>query len=331
MTDSTTMDPETPTTDTVSRLADLLQQQIRSNTELLQEQARTNALREERMLAIAEQMSQNSASQPPSSARPDENGGSTETAAANTSTSSTRSAPSRLGAMSTPAPRLHEGASLREFTAWREKFNGYALLTGLTSHPQVTQTAALTSLLDDQWTRTLRHGLDVDINASDTKTILDSMERHLRGQQNIILDRREFYRRQQDGGESFDDYLVALREIAQFCDFCSHRSDLQLRDRIVTGIRDEETLRALLSENDLTLQTTISICRARENAEQNSTAISSRIQPVSAYRRNRTASARRPTRPRWDSPQQDVGHYADNCPNCMLPSAFATCSCAACS
>ena len=271
------------------------------------------------MLAIAEQMSQNSASQPPSSARPDENGGSTETAAANTSTSGTRSAPSGLGAMSTPAPRLHEGASLREFTAWREKFNGYALLTGLTSHPQVTQTAALTSLLDDQWTRTLRHGLDVDINSSDTKTILDSMERHLRGQRNIILDRREFYRRQQDGGESFDDYLVALREIAQFCDFCSHCSDLQLRDRIVTGIRDEETLRALLSENDLTLQTTISICRARENAEQNSTAISSRIQPVSAYRRNRTASARRPTRPRRDSPQRDVGHYADNCPNCGYP------------
>ena len=129
--------------------------------------------------------------------------------------------------------------------------------------------------------------------------------------------RREFYRRQQEDGESFGDFLVALREIAQFCGFCSHCS--QLRDRIVTGICDEDTLRALLSDSEKALQTTISICRAQENAEQNSTAISSRIQRVSAYRRNRTASARRPTRPRWESPVAGYGLWV--IPQTTIPTA----------
>ena len=124
--------------------------------------------------------------------------------------------------MATPAPRLHEGASLREFTSWRDKFKGYELLTGIGSLPRETQTAALIALLDDQWKRTLRHGLDIDVDTSDIETILSSMERHLRRQRNAIIDRCEFYRRQQEDGEPFDDFLVALRKIAHFCDFCSH-------------------------------------------------------------------------------------------------------------
>ena len=118
--------------------------------------------------------------------------------------------------MATPAPRLHEGASLREFTSWRDKFKGYELLTGIGSLPRETQTAALIALLDDQWKRTLRHGLDIDIDISDIETILSSMQRHPRRQRNVIIDRCEFYRRQQEDGEPFDDFLVAHREIAHF-------------------------------------------------------------------------------------------------------------------
>ena len=296
-------------------------------TDLLEEQARTNAQREERLLAIAE------ANRP----RPIPTDGASGASDASAETAATPSAPRRLGTMSTPAPRLLEGASLREFADWRTKFNGYALLTGLWDLSQETQTAALISLLDDQWTRTLRHSLDINIDTSSTAAILDAMERHLRQQRNIILDRRDYYRRQQEEGEPFDEYLVALREIAQFCDFCPHCADSQLRDRIVTGVQDEDTLRALLSESDLTLRTAIDICRARETAQQNSAALSSSIQPISTYRRNRTASARRPAHNRRESPRREGTRGTpapDKCPNCgwsahdhsqACPARMATC------
>ena len=46
---------------------------------------------------------------------------------------------------------------------------------------------------------------------------------------------------------------MTLQEIAAFCDFCETCLADQYRDRIMTGISDEETLRELLTEKELTL------------------------------------------------------------------------------
>ncbi|XP_037068723.1 uncharacterized protein LOC119090032 [Pollicipes pollicipes] len=62
------------------------------------------------------------------------------------------------------------------------------------------------------------------------------MERHLRNQRRVIPDRKEFYTRLQADGESFDNYMMVLKELAEFCDFCAHCMDDRLKDRIVTGI-----------------------------------------------------------------------------------------------
>ena len=101
-------------------------------------------------------------------------------------------------------------------------------------------------------------------------TIIDRMQEHLRSQRNIVLDRKEFYTRNQQADEPFDDYYIALQEIAAFCEFCTECSDQQFRDRLVTGIRDEETVKQLLTEKQLTLEKTITICRAKENANKDS-------------------------------------------------------------
>ena len=47
-------------------------------------------------------------------------------------------------------------------------------------------------MLDDDWTRTLRYGLDLDDQASLQET-LAAMETHLRRQRNVMVDRRDFY------------------------------------------------------------------------------------------------------------------------------------------
>ena len=101
-----------------------------------------------------------------------------------------------------------------------------------------------------------------------------------------MLDRIDFYNRQQDKGESFDSFYAALRELYNVSDFsdlnlcqrCSAaicgqcETQLQkvkehmMRDRIVTGIGHDEVRHKLLSQTDLTLRDAIRICRAEEAA-----------------------------------------------------------------
>ena len=108
----------------------------------------------------------------------------------------------------------------------------------------------------------------------------------IRGQRNPLLDRIDFYNRQQDKGESFDSFYTSLRELYNVSDFsdlnlcqrCSAaicgqcETQLQkvkedmMRDRIVTGIGHDEVRHKLLSQTDLTLRDAIRICRAEEAA-----------------------------------------------------------------
>ena len=206
------------------------------------------------------------------------------------STASSHAAP-RLPASATPAPHLSSSASLKEFESWRQKFSGYALLTGVSRRPPEEQRAALLALLDDDWTRVVRYGLPVAQDAG-VDTIITAMQGHLRRQRNVIIDRRDFFTRVQEPGETVDDFLCGLKEIASFCDFCHHCLDNRFRDRIVVGTRDEEARRRMLEEPDLTLQKAVDIARASENATSSSLAIrdssGSTLGRVSQYRRSRS-------------------------------------------
>ena len=171
----------------------------------------------------------------------------------------------------TPAPMLSHSASLREFSVWRQKLADYMLLTGINKTSNDRQKAVIRSLLDDEWVRITKFALDIDMDEDnvDVENILNGMQNHLRSQRNIVLDRKEFYMRNQQTDEKFDDYFITLQEIAGFCDFCENCLDEQYRDRIVTGVHDEETLKNLLSTKDLTLGKAVEICRANENAANN--------------------------------------------------------------
>ncbi|KAK3895193.1 hypothetical protein Pcinc_001053 [Petrolisthes cinctipes] len=97
--------------------------------------------------------------------------------------------PPKLNPASTPAPFLTSSASLRDFTAWKMKFDGYMLLTHVDKLPQKEQRAILLSLLDEDWDRVNRYALP---NTEDTavKEIVRVMEAHLRTQWNVFVDWR---------------------------------------------------------------------------------------------------------------------------------------------
>ena len=103
------------------------------------------------------------------------------------------------------------------------------------------------------------------------------MQRYVDGHVNETVERRNFRRQFQQEGESFDDYLISLRELAKTCSFCSDLCmQKNLRDQIIEGLHDGDTIESLLQEADLTLDVMIAKCRSKEAAKKNQSQIKAR-------------------------------------------------------
>ena len=110
----------------------------------------------------------------PQEQRPAERSNTTNTESGRSGGTATGAAASaRLPKGVISAPHLPSSASLKEFGAWRQKFADFKLLTRLGTLSDEEQKAALMSLLDDEWARTLRYSLPMPPGA-DLTTILDA-------------------------------------------------------------------------------------------------------------------------------------------------------------
>ena len=82
--------------------------------------------------------------------------------------------------------------------------------------------------------------------------ILDAIHGYVRSKRNVTLERVALKKsntkeRRQEEGETFDEYYIALREIANNADLCKVCMDDRLTTRIMSGIRAPETKRKLLA------------------------------------------------------------------------------------
>ena len=68
----------------------------------------------------------------------------------------------------------------------------------------------------------------------------------------VIVERFHFHRRNQASSESISEYVTELRRLATHCEFGDYLEQA-LRDRLVCGIRHENTQKRLLSESELSL------------------------------------------------------------------------------
>ncbi|KAF0300938.1 hypothetical protein FJT64_026671 [Amphibalanus amphitrite] len=234
----------------------------------------------------------------------------------------------RMRAAGTPTPRLVATATLKEFEAWKEKFSGYCLLTGVHDLTEAEQRAALLAVLDDDWARVVRFGLPIPAEAS-MADVITAMHAHLRRQRNVVIDRCEFNMRMLEPGESVDDFICALKEIASCCDFCPGCTDDRFRDHLVVGTSDDEARRRMLELPDLTFQMAADLCRASESARLNSSAIRGPGKPslrrLSEYRRQRGRPSGADSRPADQTRRCDRCGAAQHTDGRACPALVRTC------
>ena len=183
-------------------------------------------------------------------------------------------------------------AILADFTTWKESCEDFVRCQHLGSQDRETRMAALRQSLDEELWRYpyIRQDIICISEEEDDDAIIGAIEAFVRRRRNPLLNRLEFYNLKQDGNELLDSFLTVLKERYKACDFtvrefCStctrslcrcgqcwssvqRRGQETLRDRLVIGIRDDDTRHKLsLSTPPLTLEDAVQICRAEEAAK----------------------------------------------------------------
>lgn len=109
-----------------------------------------------------------------------------------------------------------------------------------------------------------------------TRTIQElrtAFQNYCNPRKNITFERHKFNTRNQEQGETIDQYATELRKLASTCEFKDLRDGL-IRDRMICGINNQTIRERLLRESDLTLEKALNICRASEHSKQQMKTIS---------------------------------------------------------
>ena len=67
--------------------------------------------------------------------------------------------------------------------------------------------------------------------------VIGKFDQYFKVRRNTIFERAKFNRRSQKEGESVEQYITDLYELAKFCEFGELKEEM-LCDRVVVGIRD---------------------------------------------------------------------------------------------
>lgn len=81
--------------------------------------------------------------------------------------------------------------------------------------------------------------------------------------QNVIFERTRFNRRNQRNSETSEQYITALDNLIETCEYGELRDEM-LCDRLVVGIRDASLSEQLQMDTDLTLEKAKKLVRQKE-------------------------------------------------------------------
>ena len=104
-------------------------------------------------------------------------------------------------------------------------------------------------------------------NRKKYQKVLEKFDEFFAVRRNVIFERAHFNKRTQQQGESAEDYITVLHQLAECCEYGDIKEEM-IRDHLVVGIRDEAMLERLQMESELTLDKVKKLIRQREAVQQ---------------------------------------------------------------
>ncbi|XP_047989864.1 uncharacterized protein LOC125229128 [Leguminivora glycinivorella] len=171
-----------------------------------------------------------------------------------------------------PPPELClEGGPAARAEAWRRwytQFKVFLKASGVYKEASDVQASLLVNLIgSDGYNVYLTFKFTKDENRDDLQTLVDKFNGHFGTKQNETMARFKFFSRNQESGESIDEYVTALKILAQQCEFKDLEESL-MRDRIVCGVASGKVRDRLLRAEELTLEKAVKIAQANEMSHE---------------------------------------------------------------
>jgi hypothetical protein len=186
------------------------------------------------------------------------------------------SASSYNSSVKPPQPLILGDNKAESWKIFKRRWTNYELLSEVGKKPHAFQVAMFENCLSDDAIRLLNGFSFATVEENRTvKEIVEKFEEYAVGEVNDTMERYIFHNRVQKEGEEFDNFLADIRRLALTCKFCNDCEESMVRDRVVLGVRDDDTREALLKERGLKLKTCIDICRAAQSASVNNRAMRS--------------------------------------------------------
>ena len=125
-----------------------------------------------------------------------------------------------------------------------------------------TQTAILLNVTGMEALEVYNSFLFADPKHKDNvEEVLKKFKSHCQPHHNTVFESHHFWTRDQQDGESIDQWVKDLKTKATACKFGVQQDSL-IQDKIVFGLTDGRVKERLLREPNLTMQKAIDLCRA---------------------------------------------------------------------
>ena len=150
-----------------------------------------------------------------------------------------------------------------DWTKWKKRFDQYRIASGLAEEDEIRQVSMLLYCMGDEADTVLT---STGISQDDRKKyerVIATLDAFFKVRTNVIYERAKFNRRDQREGESVEQYISALYELVESCEYGRLRDEM-LRDRIVVGIRDLRLSERLQMDANLTLDNAKKAVRQKE-------------------------------------------------------------------
>ncbi|XP_046809112.1 uncharacterized protein LOC124420433 [Lucilia cuprina] len=159
-----------------------------------------------------------------------------------------------------------------EWKNWKEQFQIYLTASKLDGESNERKVALLLHHMGSESFHVFK-SFDKDIDSVKYDDLVKLFDHYFIPKINLAMERHNFFTRKQNCGETIHDYVTALKNLSQTCDFGVLRDNL-VKDIFVCGISSnfQHIKERLLSEGNISLDRAVTIAQsieaARENASQ---------------------------------------------------------------
>ena len=160
-----------------------------------------------------------------------------------------------------PAP--FDFKSPDEWPRWRNRFEQFRVASELAEGSAAKQVSTLLYCFGEEADSVLKSVNATDDDRKVYATVLERFDEYFKVRWNVIFEMARFNRRVQLPGETAEEFIMALYNLAATCNYGGLEKEI-IRDRLVVGIRDSALSETLQTDAKLTLETAKTKIRQRE-------------------------------------------------------------------